>query len=381
MGALDKLKAARQQTSSLPPTSTFPVHVTGYDLKSQPNLLIGQRLDTGEQVKVFMRPDPYAEQRSKQRAEIADFAAPPFDAVKREANKSATELGGVIRVDRAFLDKNTGFWNAGWMKPLSHTPSEAQIKVVQARINKPAKNEASGREFFSVDMLETNKARSVSSAKELNDALTAGFAVATGGSPLVAIRVKDSDGEHFEHIQLTAMVKPEGGYAYPAPPEASAERFLKTETGTALLEVAGQEGVTIEVIPGSRTFPGKDTLANLIKNEKLAEVDKFYRISETENGFTESVIAIRQYPNGGGAYLTDCTPTSGKPVLATLAALDTAIIKSDAHIKIESPAAVQEERAAETTASGVSDEEMFDAGDFADLEAAAANYAARTPGM
>ena len=59
-------------------TLNIPVKVEGYDFSQADRpVVVGERLDTGDQVRVFLRPDRGAANREFARPEIKDFAAGP----------------------------------------------------------------------------------------------------------------------------------------------------------------------------------------------------------------------------------------------------------------------------------------------------------------
>ncbi len=307
--SLDQLDASRRR-GGFAPKENIPLQIDAYD-KTNPSqhLAVGTRLDTGEQIKVFLLPDPKAGQRKYERAEIADYAKGPRD------HKSSTDIGGVILFEKS-QQVAPGVYSSEWGTVLSHTPVEAQVSTGLVRVDRPRGTE--GNISQKVEVLHNNEARQVNSPAELKEFMLSAFSSQEPGVPGVYLRVdatnKDGQPETKAYKvgnTFTETITTGGKTVSRDTPEVSYQKFLDSPFGKTFMQLASTgELKNVEAIPVSTLYVGKDSIGK-------SDMSKNYQVKgENSFGFAESTLAVRQRDNGS-FYATVAAPLRTDKVLYT----------------------------------------------------------------
>lgn len=323
---LNALNSVRKQPSQRGATENIAVQVTGYDTTDADpakHLVLGTRLDTGEDIKVFLRPDTDASGRKKPRPEVADFAS--------DRAKVATEIGGVIRFDRAYEVKDqSGTFNAYWGQSLSHFPGEANVLIGLTRVL-PPKDFGDGMKRQATEIVFADHATIAHDVKSLKATVESALGAEVPGAQGAYLRVEAQGEKGPEVLSFrvgsSAAKDAAGKVIGKASPVESYTAWSQGDTGKVVIDqiertVAAGKSVEIEVIPMTRLNVGADTLTTTI--DKNATLDEAFKYKDgTGHGFAPASIAIRTRENGS-SYVTDVKPLSNNRVFFTVENIPTA---------------------------------------------------------
>ncbi len=329
MGILDGLR--KQKGPGEPPIS-IAFKVTQYD----GDAVVGERIDTGEQVTIRLREDKEAAGRAKPRPGVADFANPRA--------KVATAVGGILRADQCYAVKGkTGEFTAFWLKSQSHEPGEATVKVALARVRRQLPDEATGRKArVGVDLLKRDpndptkvEAKVVNSVDALADAAISAL-TANGRYPdnaAVAVRLAAPGEDGYGRMIFLGKQLDGQNWVHDSP-QVSVAKFLDGEspdgrTVRENLQDVLQQGATIEVIPALHVPAVGDTLAYYTANaDRLDKADAGWRIKKDGRvrgtGFSDTIVSMRLSDDKTFLYLTDAQRVSARSPLYDLATVPTA---------------------------------------------------------
>lgn len=302
------LQAARGgRNSERQATENIPVRVDAYDTSNPDRpVVIGTRMDNNETISVFLRPDPKAAERKKPRPEVADFAA---DARK---SKVSTDIGGVIRFDRAFeLQNEPGVFSAAWAQALAHTADEAKVLVGMARALPP--KEIAGQTRQAVEMMFPDSAERATNEQSLKSAVIRALASDTPGATGAYLVVEATNQETGEVQPISfrvssSVTRSEDGKSIDKDsPEVAYGKWAETPVGKVVLgELRAAGEANIQVIPMTRINVGLDTITNTAGTSQSLE-NKFKYKDGNGFGFAEASVAIRSRENGS-VYVTEVLP-------------------------------------------------------------------------
>lgn len=336
MSILNTITEQTGAKGSLPATENFALQVLKYDRDagSGEPTIIGTRLDTGEEVTVFLRPYRGANQLKAPRAEVKDFVAKegeistlmqqlPTEELRRQVLKgqvAKTEPGGTIIVQRGFVDSKTGMVSAGWLQSAAKYPNHAKVVAnVMLRVD-PVTYRDNGPATSTVTAINPGASTLVKSQDQLAGALIAAFGGnrnEVGGRNGALIRLTDGTTNKAIELMLPRVKdKQTEQYSDMAPADAAA-RFLATPNGKQIAAFAGNPDLKVEVVPMARLVLGSQTKASYEKSAgKLDAVNTAYRLVKDdpeETAFASSYIVIHRV--GEGEVFTQAQPLSNKPAL------------------------------------------------------------------
>ena len=320
-----------QRKSAKPSTGggeTIALVVTGFDLASQPQCVVGTDFFTGEPVRIFLRPDPEAGKRRSPRYEVPNFAA-------GKGTAAAVQAGGTMLFKSCHLT-NEGVagpkvYSAFWGEVLSYFPGQAHLRYMPTHVKvqprRPTATEEWLREgVLTVSMLlsgENQVVTIVPAGQENPSARTASIEqfpqllaswLDQDKIPFyryVVLRATTSDGERlaFEARPLPKRdsIRPSG--------EHSAEAFLAGEVGQSLV-AAMREGTisSIEMVAGMTVSPGKNYKDKIMSNDHMISAyAQMYSTKLNEADvpvYVPTLVAIREADNGA-VFLTSVEVPQG----------------------------------------------------------------------
>lgn len=271
---------------------------------------------TGEEMKISLRVDPDAAERTKPRPEMLDFAG----VSGPHKSKVSVKKDGTMRFDNVWpVDRMPGLHTASWGNTISREPGHAIGVTAFARINRPVlpDTEKSIKARASIDVLAVDKddrTRVSSTVVKSKDALMEALSAAidspgkkTGNSAALVRFVATVDGvTKTGDLFVPPMSEEVKGQTETYRPLPAAERWQKllmldgTGARARMLEtiVADPEShnAVVEVIPATRLPIIGDSLIALVDKDRLSKVDRAYRV-EVEgvkfNGFALSEVGFR----------------------------------------------------------------------------------------
>src|SRR5260363_388902 len=284
----------------------------------------GVRLDTGETVTVVLR--PYQGPLKAPRAEVKDFAtlegeiskviqSVSSDEMRKQVLKgmrAKTEPGGVILVQRAYTERDTGIVSAGWLQSAAKYADHCTVVGnVMLRMDPVRYREQAGEShaYASANALATDKSQRIKSAAPLSAALMEAFSGGneslggpTAGRPIALIRLSDGNTQRAIEMALPGGKDPETNEYTLSTPSSAAAAFLSSPNGKQAAQLAGDPEIGVEVIPGSRFSLGPQAKLSLENSAGgLERINRAYRFKKDvpdETGFTPSYIVLHAVPGG-----------------------------------------------------------------------------------
>ncbi|CCD28941.1 hypothetical protein CAGGBEG34_190113 [Candidatus Glomeribacter gigasporarum BEG34] len=341
MSKLDAIQEyANSSTARRPATGNFALRVSGYTQDDQGrDAVTGVRLDTGETVTVVLR--PYQGPLKAPRAEVKDFAtlegeiskviqSVSSDEMRKQVLKgmrAKTEPGGVILVQRAYTERDTGIVSAGWLQSAAKYADHCTVVGnVMLRMDPVRYREQAGEShaYASATALATDKSQRIKSAAQLSAALMEAFSGRneslggpTAGRPIALIRLSDGNTHRAIEMALPGGKDPETNEYTLSTPSSAAAAFLSSPNGKQAAQLAGDPEIGVEVIPGSRFSLGPHAKLSLENSAGgLERINRAYRFKKDvpdETGFTPSYIVLHAVP--GGHVFSTAEPLSNQPPL------------------------------------------------------------------
>lgn len=377
MSALQKLKQTKQPAAagSRPVAETVCVTVTGYEnvdaTSEQERFVVGTRNDTGEEVRVFLRPQESVGKFA--RSGVQEFAS--FEA--RKPAKAAVHIGGEIRFDGVFPDRNNpGVLSANWGVVTSHQPGESVSAKTFVRVNKVNVRDG-GKASCAIDVLRMDKAVLAADADQLKARLVAALTpVNAGNAAFAVLRAITPEGVAKFDMVYAKRDESVADKWVAMSPEKSAEAFLATPAGKLYSEVAQSAEASIEVIRGTRMFVGAMTVGTMVEKGTHQNFDKRWRFAEEAkgNGFVESWLTMRQLADKFGNPVEPATMIVTSVAAATSASQVYGLENAPTeNLKaIAAPAVPQDDGLGDPDQWGLSD-------DMEDIRAAMAAYSNDSP--
>ncbi len=259
--ALDsKLKNAFEGKGGRNPSLRIALEVQEFEVhtdNSAHSTVTGKRLDNGDTIQVYLRPDERKNPNPKYpRPEFADLM---------KSGKSHVEPGGVIQLDGAYYDPERKQYSARWCKTLLHNADKGAVFQGQARVS-PMRTGKNGNEYKTVECLSSN-AQTVTSEEELRSVMARNFEGRTG-SPFNMIRIVADDGEAVSRIFYGRQKKSEQDGQTTYEPMSGQEMMAELDGNARFKEIVGQindggafsdEAIRVEVVPGGQFRVGSDS--------------------------------------------------------------------------------------------------------------------------
>ena len=351
-----------------PPAVNFALLVTGYGQdEKQRDIVKGMRLDTGEDVSVFLR--PYQGVTKAARSEVKDFVAAdgelsavmkalPTEEMRRQVLKgikSKTEPGGTVIVQSAYPADKNGLVNAKWLVAAAKFADHCKVAPnVMARIDSRPEKVNVEDWTPTVTVISPRKSQRVNSEDELKVALKAAYEGldSVKGQPVALVRLSDAGGNPkvvedrlFTKLNPAHLADPSQPKVLKDTPEAAVERFFAVH-GPRLARFIGDPDITLEVIPGSRINMGPQAKASeAARKDGIEGVNKSYRLVDKatdKTGFTPSYLVLHNV--GEGQVFVQAQPLSNKPPLYVSNDVPTPFYKGE-------PTLQQKQNEAETSVS------------------------------
>lgn len=236
-------------------TESFFGVVKAFDISEKGQSVVVQVVNPdqtlGEERRVALNPDTEYKQTSPK------YDRPSVESLTK--GKMKTEIGGTIRIERAYQDRNTGTWMARWIGTALKTPEQGFVRIFsEARVGALISPTTEGvKPYRPLDILDSAGAVQVRTLGELDEAVKAAV-MGKHGSAFIRIREFDAEGKaDYEGIFVSG-----GGAADAA---ARAERVMssRNENFTRLREALSKSDVgsamAVEVVPTFRVFFGAES--------------------------------------------------------------------------------------------------------------------------
>lgn len=304
MGTLDNFKANNPdlvKNTENYNTINLAIRVSGYE---DNKYAIGERLDTKETVKVYLRD---VEKTGKySRPEISDLM-------------KKVSPGGVIKFEGCYLD-DQGVYVSRWGRVLieDKTKEATSVLVAEAYVNY-AKKQNTEDEYVQVVIAYPTKKKTVGNMEELNQVMSQLLEAKTPGSnPFVYLKISDSDGS-VDMSKVYSKSVEENGVRRRCSGAECVQAFLDGNNSAVVKGVISENDITVELIPGFAVYPGTNY------KEKLLERDTFLRnilsgcFNTNKNdqnlplelGFLKTIITLRKHEDGT-PYIIDVAPVANQ---------------------------------------------------------------------
>jgi hypothetical protein len=343
--AFDPSKLQRQNFSGNG-TENFPLQVASYGKDPDgKDYVLGQRLDTQQQVKVILRnytPNPGSEYS---RPEVADFKAEAgqiqnlVQALQQAGQntsgvKNKTEPGGVIMVERAY--EKDGRYHAFWMRSLKRYPADDREVFASSmyRLNPPSQrtDRQTGEVSKiapSVTWVFPHDATAHTSFDTLIDKLKSDLGSNWDqGHAVALLRAYENGTGSAEAIEFRATSRWDGQAQKFVRPDTNEmiDKWAASEIGQYIkAEMAENPALVMESMYGihmSFAKAGRESVEKQLKHYLLQhQVKEFGENQPVQMGFVNGTVTVGYGTSEGGeriAYLTNITPglRDTSPVLA-----------------------------------------------------------------
>lgn len=311
MGKLSDFKQTLKPTSTDGVMKTENIPVKLLEFIENGKGIRGTRLDTKEDVTVFLRDidtkDQAPAQGAKKRPEFVDYIK----------GKNKVEPGkAVFVIESAYKDKNDpNIYHGRWIKLVSKDPEETKVVIVMASLLFLQKE--NNETIFSKTLFpQTSKI--VHDESELKAALVANLVPrAPGSNPFSVIKLIDNTTGEVETVEVYS-VKVDREDDIPGKKtgdaELSYENFItKSPHSKLVLEFLNDPDITIEVIMGSVIYPGNMTKEQMVKShpnsKKILKSSYYVKKPEADEnaeeesgvpeiGYLKCVLATRSHADG-----------------------------------------------------------------------------------
>ncbi|XAI97098.1 hypothetical protein [Dolichospermum phage Dfl-JY45] len=247
------LNNIRPQRGASGTVSFFGV-VKAFDISEKGQFVVVQVVNhdqsPGEERRVALNPESNYTQKNPKydRPTIADLTK----------GKMKTEIGGTIRIENAYQDRNTGTWMARWISTALKSPEQGIVRVLgEARVGTLVTNPQTNKSYRALDILDSKNAKPVRTLGELDEAVKAAV-TGVHGSAFIRIREFDAQGKaDYEGIFVS------GGGAADAAERAERVMSSKNENFSRLRDALAKSDVgpamAVEVVPTFRVFFGSES--------------------------------------------------------------------------------------------------------------------------
>lgn len=313
---LSGLKNQQNSSSSQgqPSGLSFAIRLTGYEGK----YFVGNRLDTGEEVKVCLREaNNTSSDATKIRPEIEDY--------QNTRSKRYVVVGeAVLQFDRVYHDKEN-MYSAYWPNVINKNKAYARAAMLFSSVEFV---DSQSSTYVKVRVIKANDAKVFTSVPEFDDFL--GKTLAPNfpyHKPFAVVRLieRDANGDVVDVVALTVspkyeeVVVDENIKEYrPMSSEESLDQFRERhcQGDNSLYNYIGHSAVQVEVIPGTVFRAGPDTNQKLVKMPEgiLKPFKAAYRIDRDgldvrDNlGYIPTNLGIKKSENRGDYFLSFVKP-------------------------------------------------------------------------
>lgn len=247
------LKSIRPQQGTSSTVSFFGV-VKAYDITESGQAVIVQPVNAdktlGEERRVMLNPDAKYNRANPKydRPTIADLTK----------GKMKTEIGGTIRIENAYQDRNTGTWMARWIGSALKTPDQGFVRVFQeARVGTLISTGDGTKTYRALDILDSGSAIPVSTLAELDEAVKKAV-IGSHGSAFIRMREFDAEGKaDYEGIFVSGGGAEDAAARAERVMSSNNENFAKLRSALAKSDVG--PSMAIEVVPTWRVFFGSES--------------------------------------------------------------------------------------------------------------------------
>lgn len=328
----------------------FPLQVSGYDLNSDPAVIIGRDLssENNPEVRVWlreMRQGSQPQDSNQTRPEVFDFGNDPYakltddqrnnnahiQAIKVTNNgKCYTKPGGILLVQGAYKDKD-GLISANWINKVAGDADEVRegrtvvLAPILARMTIPVSN---NRHHFA-EVLYPEQKVVVTSQLEFDSQLMNLLASNANGAPstpIVAINLVDREtGEYAANMTERRKVR-QGTTANTVwvdeNPQVSLKRFWDSfapEVQTNIRGAFDRGELFAYLIPGVRyRFIGRslEALAKEVNRRPGQRWETFLLGDNSNTGWMQCSVILRRHSNSAAGADEEYFPTGVWPVSA-----------------------------------------------------------------
>jgi len=290
-------------------TYNLPVRVTDY----QGNLIIGQRIDTKEEVKVMLREDVQAT-GGNEKPTVENFSNPKDFDFYLEPNHPDS----VIVFDGAYLDSKDQIWKARWPNIASKPSKKSNVLVLNSTLNIVNYD---GNKFIAANVI---KRKILTNNKEelKNNIIKALTPTAPRVTPIAFIRLKDDTNAS---LIINIYARKDENKNFLAPETYIDDIFNNDQRLNKILELIEQPQVTTEVFMASSMNIGGKTNSKLLKdnffltmleNEYQEKEEKFedgVEKSTINNLYKPTVLVVRTREDGS-PFIVSAKPLQNREV-------------------------------------------------------------------
>lgn len=228
------------------------------------------------------------------------FDRPGVEKFARKG-KSFTEPGGVLRIEDAVRDAQSGTWQARWISSALHQPKDGYVlNAADARVSPLLESKTpGGSPYRMVDILQGEQARRVVTAEQFEAAVVA--AVKEAGAAF--IRVSDGQGQ-VRSVTLN-------GGRLSDDVNARVDSVLADERFVAARGAIGMglsPGEVVEVVPMKRMFFGADSATSKKLDAMFLQASEDGQPAKAR-GFGEVLLTV-QVRDDGSEFVSGAIPKS-----------------------------------------------------------------------
>lgn len=268
--------------------------------------IIGERIDTKEKVRVYLRDLKNQQNGKHQRPDVAKL----YSKVNM----------GILKFELCYLDQD-GNYSSRWGKVLSKNDDINTVSIVKASLYYGKVN-TSDEEYVQVALAFLPHKKIVRNMDEVSIILEKFLEPKTKGSkPFVFIKI--SDGEETEIIRVYGKThKNENQISETLSGKESTKNFLDSEVSRILKELINNEKITVEIIPARVVYPGSNYKEKLLEQgfnrdvlSKAFNANKDDQNKKQGLGFLNCIVTTRNHADGT-PFIVDITPiNSDEPIL------------------------------------------------------------------
>ena len=318
MNPFQQVKQLKDQKFLQSMTKTLAIKVTGYEdggKNVNQYAVVGINLETKQEVKVRLLPEQ--EDSEHKRTELYE--------VTNAGEKHHTQIGGVIRVDRAYLNDKDGYHYGRYVRVLKNTPeqNDAAYMLCKVRATKPKDfTDERGpvpKKFkrANIHTMYDRQAKTVSSVPQAEDIISKLLQWNTDKTPRFQAKARViylRSGDHIADFFIPIYKKDpssQKGYSLLSLDEQM-KHLRDNEYFKPFIDNIGTEALPeVEVIAGD-VFPVGPAFA---KKEYCEAQEWHYRCDREANpelpalGFRNSIIGFKQKMDTGYFFVSSLWPT------------------------------------------------------------------------
>lgn len=285
------------------PVINMLVKISGYEMGGamETNYVLGQRIDTGEEVKVRLHDIQQKENSKYKRVEIDIFANGPRQKRVCEGNFMVFEQA---------REESEGHFSARWAVPLDRDPDNTNAFVMLASLRHGVRETEHGKnEWFQIKTL-FNIAPFVADSLESLDASLVKLLKPRypGSNPQAIIRITDDEGARMsiDVLPLREEIEEDGRKfkRVVSDPQRSVDNFKETQADKFKMvsELIGDPDIHVEVIGSASLYPGsatKEKFEAMPPRSKEHWVESFYVKKDEPAAGSEEEQSTNSFPETG----------------------------------------------------------------------------------